>query len=330
MKLLTQTTIYYVLMATLVFGLGGVVTYYTVSSLINEDINQYFDRKASNYINKIASGKLKPRTHKSHGQSFHKGKKHEAFHHHFEEAGHNLRLFHYGRSHNIYRLIKPPRSANRVEINDTTIAMGGWQISVRRKCVIRQISGTYYKLCMYKSLEEAGDEIEAVIGTIVYLFVSLLLVMLVANYYLSRRLLRPFNQTLEAIRGFRVTNASPLYLEKSNILEFEELNTLVLEMTTKIQDDYRNLKEFTENASHEIQTPLAIIKSKIELLIQSDLQDEQMQNLQSIYEVSNRLSKINTALLFLAKIENQQFHESQTINLGELVSKHLHSFEELT
>ncbi|EAY29243.1 sensor histidine kinase [Microscilla marina] len=328
MKLLTKTTIYYVLIATLVFGVGGTVTYYTVLSLINEDISEYFDRKELNYMTKIASGRFTPRTHKTHGHSHHKGVKHDYFHHHFEETDQNLKLFHYGKSHNIYQFITPPAKITS-EINDTTLTMGEWQISVRRKCVVRKVKNAYYKICIYKSLEEADDEIEAVIGTVVYLFVSLLIVMLVANYYLSRRLLQPFHQTLGAIKGFRVTNTAPLELQQSNILEFEELNTLVLDMTDKIRDDYRNLKEFTENASHEIQTPLAIIKSKIELLIQSSLNDEQMQHLQSIYEVSNRLSKINKALLLLAKIENQQFQQTHTIDLGELVTKHLQNFQEL-
>lgn len=328
MKLLTKTTIYYLLIATFVFGVGGIVTYYTIISLINEDINEYFIRKELNYTDKIAKGKLRPRPYKSHGSFHHKGEKHDAFHHHFEEADNNLRLYHYGKSHNIYQYITPPRRFD-AEINDTTLSMGEWQISVRRKCVVRKINETYYKMCMYKSLEEAGDEIEAVIGTIIYLFVSLLVVMLVASYFLSRRLLKPFNQTLTQIKSFKITDTSLLNLRKSNTLEFEELNALVLDMTSKIRDDYRNLKEFTENASHEIQTPLAIIKSKIELLIQSQLDNEQMQHLQSIYEVSNRLSKINKALLLLAKIENKQFQETKSINLGKLIEKHLVNFQEL-
>lgn len=328
MRLLTKTTVYYVLIATFVFGLGSIVTYYTVSSLINEDISEYFKRKELNYIAKIASGRFTPRTHKSHGSSHHQGIKHDYFHHHFEETDQNLKLFHYGKSHNIYLFITPP-SKIYSEINDTTLTMGEWKISVRRKCVVRKIKNNYYKICIYKSLEEADDEIEAVIGTVVYLFVSLLIVMLVTNYFLSRRLLKPFHQTLYAIKDFRVSNTTPLALQKSNILEFEELNHLVFDMTEKIRDDYRNLKEFTENASHEIQTPLAIIKSKIELLIQSSLNDEQMQHVQSIYEVSNRLSKINKALLLLAKIENQQFQQTQTIDLCQLIEKHLQNFQEL-
>ena len=82
-------------------------------------------------------------------------------------------------------------------------------------------------------------------------------------------------------------------------------------MSDKILHNYINLKEFTENASHEIQTPLAIIKSKLELLIQSQpLTDEQMGIVQSMYDAVTRLSKLNANLVLLSKIENSQFHDS--------------------
>ncbi|OJJ17677.1 hypothetical protein BKI52_27840 [marine bacterium AO1-C] len=328
MKLLTKTTIYYLLIATLVFGFGGIVTYYTVLSITNENIKEFFDRKEAEYIKEIATGEMEPRLKKTHGHEKHNGKKHDFFHHHFDEAAPHLQLFHYSKRHNIYKFLQKPISFETT-INDTTLRVDNWQLRVRRKCIVRKINQQYFKICIYKSLAKAEDKISAVIGTIVYLFVSLLIVMLIANYYLSRRLLQPFYQTLDAIKGFSVTNSAPLRLQKSNILEFEELNTQVRDITRKIRDDYRNLKEFTENASHEIQTPLAIIKSKIELLIQSDLSDEQMLHVQSIYEVSNRLSKINKALLLLAKIENQQFQDTQVIDFGQLLEKHLNNFEEL-
>lgn len=328
MKLLTKTTIYYLLIATLVFGFGGIVTYYTVLSISNENINEYFDRKEAEYAKEIATGEMEPRFKKTHGHEKHNGKKHDFFHHHFEESAPHLQLFHYGKRHNIYKFLRPPKRL-KATTNDTVLRVDDWQLRVRRKIIVKKVNQEYYKLCIYKSMARTEEGISAVIGTIVYLFVSLLIVMIIANYYLSRRLIQPFNQTLDAIKGFSVTNSTPLRLQRSNILEFEELNALVVEMTSKIQDDYRNLKEFTENASHEIQTPLAIIKSKIELLIQSDLSDEQMLYVQAIYEVSNRLSKINKALLLLAKIENQQFQDTQVIDFGQLLKKHLANFEEL-
>ena len=101
-------------------------------------------------------------------------------------------------------------------------------------------------------------------------------------------------------------------------------------MTEKIAKDYRNLKEFTENASHEMQTPLSIIQSKLELLIQSEnLTAEQMQEVQVIYESAARLAKLNQALLLLAKIENSQFAEAKPVKLDEIIKTKLLFFEEL-
>ena len=116
----------------------------------------------------------------------------------------------------------------------------------------------------------------------------------------------------------------------SDITEFTELNDAVSIMENRVSQDYDEIKNFTENASHEIQTPLAIIKSKLELLSQSEsLKEEQMDTIQSVSEAANRLSKLNQSLILLTKIDNRQFHENEEINLGDLINKHLGNFEEL-
>jgi len=101
-------------------------------------------------------------------------------------------------------------------------------------------------------------------------------------------------------------------------------------MSKKLQQDYRSLKEFNENASHEIQTPLAIIKSKLELLIQNEALDEdQMRIINSVYEATNRMSRLNQGLLLISKIDNNQFPRAEKINFQQLIEKNLEHFEEL-
>jgi signal transduction histidine kinase len=101
-------------------------------------------------------------------------------------------------------------------------------------------------------------------------------------------------------------------------------------MMVKIQSDFNNLKEFTENASHEIQTPIAIIKSKLENLLQDkSLATTQYEQIQLVYESANRLSKLNEALLLLSKIENEQFPDVREVDLCELVKQRLEFIEEL-
>jgi len=118
-----------------------------------------------------------------------------------------------------------------------------------------------------------------------------------------------------------------LVLEKSSIREFEDLNSVLQTMSARIQKDYRVQKQFTENASHELQTPLMVIRSKIELLIQRpNLSEDQMRLLQSIDNASQKLSHINKALLLLSRIENNQFSKNEKILLQPLISKIVENF----
>jgi signal transduction histidine kinase len=111
-------------------------------------------------------------------------------------------------------------------------------------------------------------------------------------------------------------------LEPNEIAEFSELNSSINHMTSKMSSDYKNQKKFAENASHEFQTPLAIIKGKIDLLLQENtLNEETMKLLVSIEEATSRLSRINKSLLLLSKIENQQYEKTDTVALLPLIEK---------
>jgi signal transduction histidine kinase len=101
-------------------------------------------------------------------------------------------------------------------------------------------------------------------------------------------------------------------------------------MTDRIKNDYLNLKEYIENASHEIQTPLAIISSKMELLLQSGgMTEKQLKTVADAYDASNRLSRLNKTLILMAKIENRQFPESKPVHLASIVNTQLENLEDL-
>ena len=147
----------------------------------------------------------------------------------------------------------------------------------------------------------------------------------------ARRLWRPFQQQLNALKNFSLSQQQPLHLVTDGVSEFEELKTALQDLTEKVRGDYRNLKEFTENASHEIQTPLSIIRSKIESLIENEqITDEQMSVLDTIYQAANRRSRINQSLLLLAKIENRQFEGASPVLVNEIIDEQLKMLEELT
>ena len=101
-------------------------------------------------------------------------------------------------------------------------------------------------------------------------------------------------------------------------------------MTNQVVKDYKNLKEYTENTSHEIQTPLAIIKNKIELLMQDEnLSEPQLTALGQVYESTARLSKLKDNLSILSKIDNNQFIETSRIALADYLNDRIESVGEL-
>jgi signal transduction histidine kinase len=174
------------------------------------------------------------------------------------------------------------------------------------------------------------DLLEAVSLYTFFLFISLLFISLLLNYLISTKLWSPFYESVEKAAGFNILSDKPLDLPETGILEFQQLNSVIERMTLKMRGDYLNLKEFNENAAHEIQTPLAIIRSKTELLMQSkNLRKESIDLIKSINEATNRLFKLNQGLLIISKIENQYYHELKEISLRDIVALCLDNYREI-
>ncbi len=187
-----------------------------------------------------------------------------------------------------------------------------------------------FSIHILKSQEFTDKLIVKMILIMSFLLISFFISLYILNRYIIQNSFSVFYDTINKLLKFDVNKAAKLELKKSDIYEFQHLNKVLKSMTEKIHNDYINLKEYTENTSHEIQTPLAIINNKIEILLQSEnLNNKQLENIVSIYEAANRLSKLNKTLIFLAKIDKRQFLETSKIELKEIINKNLSFFEEL-
>lgn len=88
----------------------------------------------------------------------------------------------------------------------------------------------------------------------------------------------------------------------------------------KDRDSYRIQKEFTENASHELQTPLAVIRSKLDLLMLENLSERQMGLVSDLYALTMRMGRLNRNLLLLAKIDNAQYATTEEVDVVAMLS----------
>ncbi|MFX1704696.1 HAMP domain-containing sensor histidine kinase [Chitinophaga sp. CC14] len=200
----------------------------------------------------------------------------------------------------------------------------------RQLTQVIRVNNKNYELVLRKSLIEKDDLVNNIIHVMLVAFGGLLLFVLLSNWLISKSVWKPFYRSLDKIQQLQLNKLENILFEHTATLEFNRLNTALSAMTTRIHRDYTSMKELTEDAAHEMQTPLAIAQSKLELLLQDDTLSETQQNsILAGYDELQRLSRLNHNLLLLAKIENQQYPVTEQPDLCAVVEKYLLLFEEL-
>ncbi|MBO5182066.1 MAG: HAMP domain-containing histidine kinase [Paraprevotella sp.] len=206
----------------------------------------------------------------------------------------------------------------------------------------------FYLLTKYFYAEDMVDIIEAVeqgqgippldleqdiIAGMMLQFLLIFLVITMALFltvrFATKKLWQPFDDTLRKAEQFNLARSGiPLFME-TDIYEFARLNHSLGQLMKKDKDIYRIQREFTENASHELQTPLAIIRSKLDLLMLENLTESQMQLVSDLYELTMRMGHLNRNLLLLAKIENAQYTVWEEVDIAALLADSLPLYETL-
>ena len=191
------------------------------------------------------------------------------------------------------------------------------------------INGSHYRVTTYSFIPSFYQVLPGVVNSFQWILLVLLVLVVISAGLISKYILAPFKRTMRVIQSFDLKQKGAIRLPATRTSEFLELNTFLKKMTEKAQEDYQSLKEFTENASHELQTPTAIIRGKLDLLMESDIRDEQAILIAEMQNALERLSRIHSSLTLLTKLENQEFAISATVNMSSLVRTVLNSFEEL-
>lgn len=194
---------------------------------------------------------------------------------------------------------------------------------------IRRINEKTYEITTRSTAVEQKDLFLGIFFSTLLLLILLSSIFYFWNQRILKKLWTPFQRTLHSLKSFTLTDQNPIIIEETEIQEFHDFASISNSLTGKLISDYNNLKQFTENASHEIQTPLAIIQLKAEELINTDgLSKFQSENITDIYDSCDRLSKLNKGLLLLTKIENHQFDAKKRLDIGEYVGKEILWIEE--
>jgi len=191
------------------------------------------------------------------------------------------------------------------------------------------INGEIYQITIETNVEESDETFAAVAMITLLFFIILILGFILLNRRIATKTWKPFYQTMRSLKSFVLSKDSTIHLPESDIQEFQELNQSLHQLIINSVHTYQQQKSFTENASHELQTPIALLKSRLDLLIQEKgVTPKISEILNSIEAPLSRLSRINKNLLLLAKVENHQYEEIESLSIKSYVENSLELFED--
>lgn len=300
MKLLTKTSLIYLLGTSLVFLAGGLVFYHNLRSIMDEETTEKLLVQKYLFEAYIQKHDTLP------------GASYDA-----DETD----------------FVREVSSPVQEHFSDTTYFSHeeGETLPYRTLLFPVKLKEKNYAVKISKPLFESDDLVETILFSFSIVAAVLLVVILLLNRLVSKKLWKPFFNTVYQLNNYEISRHEPLQPESTSTSEFRELNEALEKMTAKIADDYQSLKSFTENASHELQTPLSVILNSTELLLQKEeLGEQQAAAVQRVYQAAKRLSRLNQTLLLLAKIGNQQFSEKrETLDVTTLIESKAEFFAEL-
>lgn len=301
MKLITKFISIYLVVTVIVLGIGGYLSYFIIKDELDTELKWRFMDRIDRVVYLLEEGKE------------------------FDDQG-----FHSAGDRNLVVRPLPERAEPQITFKDTMV----WHDYLQQMepnlkvSAYRTVNDTSYYISTYGALVETDDITEPIIKTLLWILGMQVIGAIGVGFIVSNRLFKPFRNTLARIKDFDIQDKQPIEAEETNVKEFDDLNKFVATMTRTAVADYQNLKEFAENASHELQTPLAIAQGKLELLAETELSPDQYRYVEDSQRSIRKLSRLSESLALLTKIENHEFNDTEQVNLTDLIRETTQTFEE--
>ena len=294
MKLTTKTGLSFISSSAIFFLFGSVFMYYAVRVILAEDLSSRLYQMQNNFIENLN-----------------------------EDNDINLLK-------NKHVLINKTDKNNITSFSDTVLIEYDQYVLYRKIRFYHSFNNSNYKIEILQSQAQTDLLIWRIVILNVALAMSFFLIIFFLNHISVKRGLRIFYKTVSKLENYNIGKPELISFENSEIDELNKLTDVFKKMTLKISNDYKEQKEYTENVSHEIQTPLAIISAKADELLQSEnLKKTELEQLEIIMNTTTRLAKINQALILLTKIDNRFYTNEESIPLLKLINEKLNFFKDL-
>ena len=293
MKLLTRTSLNFISVCTVFFLLGSIVMYFSIKNIIQNDLESNLIQQKKKFISSLEKDKI-----------------------------HELK------SDLVF--ISKGEGFQDLTFNDTVLIIDNQYVLFKNMQFSCIKEGINYRVNILKSQSQSDILIMKLVIVNIGFAMLFFLIVFYVNRHSIRSALKVFYSTINKLEGFQLNKPAPLKLDNAEVYEIKKLNNVFEKMSTQIKNDFDLQKEYTENVTHELQTPLSVISTKVDELMQSDnLNKEQMEQLAVLMETTNRLSKINKSLIFLTKIDNRFYSDKKKILINNLIDDKLCLFADI-
>ena len=196
--------------------------------------------------------------------------------------------------------------------------------------IFKDNEGRYYELTVSTPSIEKDDLKSAIQVWIIFLYVALLLCIIIISVWVFYRNMRPLYVLLHWLDGYQTGKKNKPLKNDTRITEFRKLNDAAARYVDRTEQMFEQQKQFIGNASHEIQTPLAICRNRLEMLMEDDsLSENQLEELMKTHQTLEYITKLNKSLLLLSKIDNGQFTDTKDVDLNVLLKQYLEDYKEV-
>lgn len=196
--------------------------------------------------------------------------------------------------------------------------------------IFRTEDERYMELVVYTPTIEKLDLLRAILGWIIFLYVLLLLIILSINIWVFRKNMKPLYVLLKWLDTSQLGKKNEPLENTTKITEFRKLNAATMAFAERGEKLFEQQKTFIGNVSHEMQTPLAICRNRLEMLMEDEtLTEHQLNELIKTHQTLENLTRMNRSLLLLCKIENGQFADTRSVCLNDILAHYLDDYKEV-
>lgn len=206
--------------------------------------------------------------------------------------------------------------------------------SYRRLTTAIYVKDTYYTVRLYEEVASWNHISRTILLSVLAGLLIWILLLYILNQLVLDKILAPFYETISTLEHISDPSDLNENFPDTTTYEINVLNRALNSMMQHIHSSFEDQKQFIQNASHELLTPLSIIRQKAEkILSNADLLDEQtIKAAGHIQDTSVRLSRLSNALLLISRVENRQYSLDEDVEItasAENIINELNDFIEM-